>query len=203
MVSEKAGDEHDIARSRRPDTKFNLFSKDADSARRDEQTVAGAFLHNFRVSGYNLDARASRSLRHGGRNTPQQFKRHALFNDHGAGQEQRPRAADGEIVDRPTYGELSDIAARESQRRHNEGIGREGQTIATGSKNFEIEARLVFHFTERRIVERFDEDVVYQILHGLSAAAMRERNLRDEDLPQGARSGERAYSHDAFACRSA
>ena len=68
--------------------------------------------------------------------------------------------------------ELSDVPAGEEERRHHIGVGGEGEPIAAGGEDAEVEARLVFQGPQRRVVEGLDEDVVDQVLHRLAAAAV-------------------------------
>ena len=100
----------------------------------------------------------------------------ALLDDDRAGQIERHRAADGEIVDRAADRELADVAAGKDQRIDDEGVGGECQPVAVARQCCEIEPRLVVERGEQRIVEGRHEDVVDEILHRLAAAAMGERH---------------------------
>ena len=122
----------------------------------------------------------------------------ALLDNHRAGEIERPRAADGEIVDRAAHGKLADIAAGKHQRIDHEGIGGEGEPVAMGGNLGEIESRLILERGERGVVEGGDEHVVDQILHGLAAAAMGERHRRNIDLAEGAGTDERCDVHAAL-----
>jgi hypothetical protein len=69
------------------------------------------------------------SVRHGTGDPAQELDSHALLDDHGAGEKQRDRPADGEIVDRAAHRQLADVAARKDQRVDHEAVGREGKTL--------------------------------------------------------------------------
>ena len=77
-----------------------------------------------------VDAGCPRRLRHRAGDLAQELDGHALLDDHRAGEIERPRAADGKIVDRAADGELADIAAGKHQRIDHEGIGGEGEPVA-------------------------------------------------------------------------
>ena len=87
----------------------------------------------------------------------------ALLDDHGAGEIERPRAADREVVDRAVDRQRADVAAGKEQRIDHEGVGGEGEPVAARASAGEVEARLVFQRREQRIVEGRDEDVVDQV----------------------------------------
>ena len=176
---------------------IDAFADDADPGRGEEQLVAGALLDDLGVAGDDLDARLGRRLRHRAGDLPQEVDRHAFLDDRRAGEIERPRAADREIVDRAADGELADVAAGEDQRIDDEGIGGEGEPVAVSREIAKIEARLILERRQRRIVEGPDEDVVDQVLHRLAAAAMGERHGRHVDLAERSGADARRNVHSA------
>ena len=84
---------------------------DADARRGDEQLVAGAAAHDLGVAGDDRDARLRRRLGHRARDFAQEGDIDALLDDDGAGEIERRRAADGEIVDGAADSQLADVAA--------------------------------------------------------------------------------------------
>ena len=73
-------------------------------------------------------------------------------------------------------GELADIAAGEEQRVNHVTVGGERQPVALRGEGGEVNPRLVFLFGEPGVVEGFHKQPVNQLLHRLSAAAVRHFN---------------------------
>ena len=73
----------------------------------------------------------------------QRFHRQAFLQHHAAGQEQRTRAADREVVHRAGNRERADIRAGEEQRIHHVAVGGEGQPIAMAGKVSERQACVI------------------------------------------------------------
>ena len=53
-------------------------------------------------------------------------ERQSLLEDEGGRQEERPRAADRQVVDGAVHGQAADVAAGEEERTDHERVGREG-----------------------------------------------------------------------------
>ena len=79
----------------------------------------------------------------------QEVDRHPLLDDRGAGEIERNRAADREIVDRAADREPADIAAGKEERIDHEGIGREGEPVAAPREIGQIEPRLIVQRREQ------------------------------------------------------
>ena len=182
MVAEQAIDEDHVARPavRR---RGRRRADHADAGRVDEQLVAGAALHDLGVAGDDVHAGLARRARHGSAPPGAAMSTGSPSSMiDGAGQIERHGAADREIVDGAADRELADVAAGKEQRIDHEGIGGEGEAVAMRGERREIEARLILERRQQRIVERRDEHVVDQILHGLAAAAMGKRDRRHVHL---------------------
>ncbi len=164
--------------------KSTSVADDADPGRGQEELVASAFGDDLGVAGDDGDARFARRRRHRRGDLAQKVDRHPFLDDRGAGEIERNRAANREIVDRAAHREPADIAAGEDERIDDEGICGEGNSVAAPREIGEIEPRLIVQRGEQRIVERPDEHVVDQILHRLAAAAMGERHGRHMDPAQ-------------------
>ena len=97
--------------------------------------------------------------------------REALL-DHEPGRErERPRAGDGEVVDRPVDGELADVAAREEERLDDVRVGREREPRAV-----QLEQRRVAERLEQRVRELLEEEPLDERARRLAARAVGERD---------------------------
>ena len=86
--------------------------------------------HHLGVAGHDLHAGLARRRGHRSRDAAQQVDRQAFLDDRGAGQIERDRAADRQVVDRAAHGQLADVAAGKHQRIDHERVGGERQPVA-------------------------------------------------------------------------
>ena len=108
---------------------------DADPGRGQEELVAGALVTTL-VSPVTMATPASRAV---AAIDAAIRRRRSIVSPSstidGAGEIERHRAADGEIVDRAAHREPADIAAGEDQRIDDEGIGGEGKPVAARARD--------------------------------------------------------------------
>jgi hypothetical protein len=139
----------------------------------DEQAIALAFVHDFRVAGDDLHAALLRRIAHRTHHTPQCLHRETFFDNESAAQIKRPRAAHREIIHRAVNRHRADVAAGKEQRTHDVGIGRHGKPARRNVELCRVMARV-----EDRIAERLAEHVLQQLMHQLPAAPVRHQNVR-------------------------
>ena len=107
MVAEQAVDQHDVAGARVMRAELDAFADHADAGRGEEQLVAGAAFCTTLVSPVTIATPASRAVSAiEARDPTQQVDRQPFLDDRGAGQIERDRAADREIVDRAATASL-------------------------------------------------------------------------------------------------
>ena len=106
-------------------------------------------------------------------------QRQPLFEDERRRQEQRPGAADGQVVDRAMHRQPADVAAGEEERPDHERVGREGdarrhRAVVAGA---EADGRLVLQRRQHVVAEAGHEEPLDQVGGQLAAAAVAEQDL--------------------------
>ena len=128
MIAHAAGDQDDVAG---PDLlRQGLPPEQADARGIDEYAVAGAFFHHLGIAGDDGDAGVAGGGGHGVAYAAQFVYGQSRFQYHGAGQVQRLRAADSQIVDGAADRQTADVAPREKARTHHEAVRGQGQPVA-------------------------------------------------------------------------
>ena len=145
---------------------------DADAGGVDEEPVGGAARHHLGIAGGHRPPRRPGGRPQAAQDAPQHLDGQALLDHQRAAQVERHRAAHGEIVHGAVDRQRADVAARELERRHHEGVGGVGQAVAAGRELGQVEARLVLVHRQRRAAELTDHQVVDQVAHGLAATAV-------------------------------
>src|SRR5262249_39835629 len=107
-----------------------------------------------------------------GENAPEIFERETFFQDQREREAERSRAAHREIVDRAVDCELTDVTAREKDRRDDERVGRERDATF-----FDREDRLIVERLEERVSQRWQDRLLDQGRGELPTAA-----VADEDV---------------------
>ena len=133
----------------------------------DEQAVALAALDNFGVAGDDCDSGRRRRFGHGCRDAAQRFGGKSFFQNESRAQEQRPRAAHGQIVDGAVHGERPDVTAGEEQRLYHERIRRKGHARAA-----DLDDGLVVHAVEHGVGEQRQKDIAQKFGAQPAAAAV-------------------------------
>ncbi len=87
----------------------------------DEDAVALAAIDDLGIAGDERHAGLVAGLPHRGDDALQVGQRQSFFEDERRRQEQRPGAADGQIVDRAVHRQPADVAAGEEERPDHEG----------------------------------------------------------------------------------
>ena len=179
MVGERAGEEHAVAGPHALRPEIDAVGNRPDAGRRDVEPVGLAALDDLRVAGDDRDAGRARGGAHRGDDAPQVGDRESLL-DHEAGrQPARLRADHREVVDGAVDGELADVAARELERMHDVGIGRECEAGAAGDDRRVAERR------QRVVAELLEEERLDEVAGRLAAGAVRERDqlVAEDALP--------------------
>src|ERR1700739_3590080 len=95
-----------------------------------KQLVARSSLHDLGIARHDLHTCLTRRASHRLRHPTQQLDRQPFLNDRGARQIKWHSTSHREVVDRPTPGKLTDIAAWKLQWIDDERVGREREPIA-------------------------------------------------------------------------
>ena len=165
----------------------------ADARGVDEELVGAAAPDHLGVAGDDGDAGARRRRARRLDDAAQIGERQALLEDEGERQRQRPRAADGEIVDRAVDRQLADVAAGKEDGRHDVGVGGEGEPLAVA-----LDERRVVEPLERRVAERGHDQLLDQLRGEPAARAVAEQDLVavDERQRTGGKRQQTAASED-------
>ena len=103
----------------------------ADAGSGDENLVALAAIHDLGIAGNQGHAGLGAACRMECDDAPKVVHRQAFFENECGREEQRPGAADRQIVDGAVHGQLANVAAGEEEGPHHEGIG--GERDAAGA----------------------------------------------------------------------
>ena len=169
MITQRAGDQHFVARLALRATQVHAFGNGAHAARVDVHAVAVAAVHHFRVAGDQMHAGLLRAFRHGGADALEILNGEALLQHEAAAEVARHGAARGHVVHRAAHGEASDVAAREEMRRHHEAVGGERQPLARSGRG---QHRRVVAAQQLVAGVRGEEHIVDDALHHRPAAAV-------------------------------
>ena len=193
VIADRARHEHAIARPRVGDRQAEARRDDADAGRRDEDLIALAAVDDLRVARDELDARLVARAPHRADDALEVGDREALLEHERRREIQRRRAADGEIVDGAVHGEAPDVASREEDRLHDEGVGRDGD--APAARDDERQRGLILERAEERAAERGQEHLSHEVAREPPAAAVREHDR------SGVRARARGHASNAAARR--
>jgi hypothetical protein len=114
----------------------------------DEDTISFAPIHNFGVTGYNLDSGLYGRGCHRLNYALKQLHRQAFFKNESGAQIERTGAAHGQIIYRPVDSKCAYVSSGEEQRVYHIGIG--GKSCSKGRR---IENRAVMSCAQYWIAE--------------------------------------------------
>jgi hypothetical protein len=166
----------------------------AHAGRVDVAAVGLALLHHLGVAGDHLDAGRVGRLAHGPDNPGQVRDRESFLQDEARRQEQRGGPGHRQVVHRAVDGQVADAPAGEKERRHDVGIGREGQPRPAN-----LQPRGVLERLEQRVAELVEEDRFDQGLGSLAPGPVRHRDPLFLDPRAAAAGPVDAFQHQFLA----
>ncbi len=127
VLADGAGQQHGIASGGALGPHIGARPHDPHPSGGDVDAVAATPLDDLGVAGHDGHTRSPRGGTHGVGDARQHVDRCAFLDHEGRREVKRNRTGAGQIVDRAVNSERPDVAAREEQRRHDEGIGAQGE----------------------------------------------------------------------------
>jgi len=167
VVADAAGQQQRVAGHGTSRSDLDSSAETTDTGGGDVQTVAATAFDDLGVTSDHPDSRLRGGRCHRRRRPTQDGDLGPLLDHEGGGEVERLGADAGEVVDGPVDGERTDVAAGELEWLHDEGIGRDRQSLAA-----DVDDRGVTGLREERVVERGEEHLVEQPGRHPAAAAV-------------------------------
>jgi hypothetical protein len=139
----------------------------------DVDTVAVTAINDLGIASDQFYPGAARSRSHAACDCRQAIERHPFFQDEPGAQEERLRAAHGDVVDGAVHCQFPDVAAGKEKWSHHERIRRICQAHPA-----DRDQRCVSHIDCARLCKRWKKQVFDQFRREFAAAAMPHDDVR-------------------------